>query len=259
MSFACGRCGHAFTRKLALQNHLRKEYACECTLSNTDRKVLLQNLEKQYTDDAVCCKWCNKKFNHSSNMYAHQKICKKQPKQDQKKKENKPNVERSTVINNTTVNKYEVSLNTQDEIQKETLKILINESLKDSKNKSKEDTGKMGHFYIVQEREHILLNKQVYKIGRSANIIVRYNKYPKDSKLLFTILVDNQIEAETKARQCLSSNPNIIHRTDIGIEYFEGDLDYIIDSLYSIIKPYHIECRTYFKQDLCTDDTSELL
>ena len=40
-----------------------------------------------------------------------------------------------------------------------------------------------GHIYLIQEREFMNANQNVYKIGRTKDINQRVKGYPKDSRL----------------------------------------------------------------------------
>ena len=94
-----------------------------------------------------------------------------------------------------------------------------------------------GYIYLLIEREFIKTHEPIYKIGeteRDPN--KRFIAYPKDSIVLFCIMVN----------RCLKTEKNLIkefklqfkQRLDIGLEYFEGSstkmintiIDYIINN-----------------------------
>jgi excinuclease UvrABC nuclease subunit len=52
--------------------------------------------------------------------------------------------------------------------------------------------------YLVQEREFIKTNEDVYKIGKSNNLSQRVRGYPKGSRLLLLILCKNVNDIEKK-------------------------------------------------------------
>jgi hypothetical protein len=83
-----------------------------------------------------------------------------------------------------------------------------------------------GHIYIIHEREFIRLNEDVYKVGRTQNLMRRIKDYPKDSELIYCYKVDNIITIEKKVLEELPKH--FIHRRDIGSEYFEGNRNAII-------------------------------
>ena len=76
-----------------------------------------------------------------------------------------------------------------------------------------------GHIYVIKEREFIKTGENIFKIGRSKNIVNRMPSYPKNS-LIYTILyTDNINEVE---KNMIKHFDNIfIKRTDIGNEYYE--------------------------------------
>ena len=88
-------------------------------------------------------------------------------------------------------------------------------------------THERGWVYIVWEREFIRLNEEVYKVGHTvAGIEKRVKQYPEGSILCFTRWVSQPVVAETSI---LAAFKKVFkHRKDIGSEYFEGDLDAMV-------------------------------
>ena len=54
---------------------------------------------------------------------------------------------------------------------------------------------KDGHIYVVKEREFIKTNENIYKIGRSKNIVRRMPSYPKDSLIYSIMYSQNVVES----------------------------------------------------------------
>ena len=78
-----------------------------------------------------------------------------------------------------------------------------------------------GHLYLLQEREFIKTNESIFKIGKSLSIARRLQEYPNGSllKSLYHVYdIHNAEKALIKALGCFE------RRTDIGREYFEGNL-----------------------------------
>ena len=76
-----------------------------------------------------------------------------------------------------------------------------------------------GHIYIVKEREFIKTNENVFKIGRSKNVVHRMPGYPKNSRIYSIVYAPNVNEVE---KQLIDHFDQIfIKRTDIGNEYYE--------------------------------------
>lgn len=81
----------------------------------------------------------------------------------------------------------------------------------------------VGYVYVVITRECITQKLDIYKIGRSENVLCRIKDYPKGSVLLFTDYVKDCITMENKIKSALK-NSSCKHRRDFGEEYFEGSL-----------------------------------
>jgi hypothetical protein len=108
------------------------------------------------------------------------------------------------------------------------------------------------YIYLLQEREFLHQDVNIYKLGKSKQENTkRINTYPKGSKLLLQIICSN---CDILEKHLISTfKDTFIHRSDIGNEYFEGDQDtmihMIIESKKSIdiehnaIKDTHIEIK----------------
>jgi hypothetical protein len=94
----------------------------------------------------------------------------------------------------------------------------------------------MPHFYIIHLREFINSGRNIYKIGRTTSIDSRFKQYPKDSIVLFTTFVYDDISFEKKIIDMFKSI--FIHRTDVGNEYFEGDFNKMRDIVYKELDQY---------------------
>ena len=83
------------------------------------------------------------------------------------------------------------------------------------------------HIYIIQTREFIELKRNVYKIGKTCQPIhKRHGQYPKGSLLLFAIPCINCSSLERNIITLFKEK--FIQRTDLGTEYFEGELKAMI-------------------------------
>jgi hypothetical protein len=82
----------------------------------------------------------------------------------------------------------------------------------------------MNYIYILQEREHINANIPIFKIGKTKQENVkRIKQYPKGSKL---ILQSDCFDCDKLERKIIELFKNkYIQKTDIGLEYFEGNID----------------------------------
>jgi cystathionine beta-lyase family protein involved in aluminum resistance len=78
-----------------------------------------------------------------------------------------------------------------------------------------------GHIYVVKEREFIKTKENIYKIGRSKNIVNRMPSYPKSS-IIYTIMYVKNVK-EVEKFMIDRFDGLFIKRTDIGNEYYECD------------------------------------
>lgn len=79
------------------------------------------------------------------------------------------------------------------------------------------------YIYILQEREHINANTQIFKIGKTKQENVkRIRQYSKGSRLIFQIECFDCDIVEKKIIELFKNK--YIQKTDIGTEYFEGNI-----------------------------------
>ena len=88
---------------------------------------------------------------------------------------------------------------------------------------------KIGNLYIIQEREFLHKNEDLYKIGRTGNLAKRICDYPKGSIVHFAIHSKNLIYDENEIYNifCIKFKA----RPDIGKEYFEGNIRVMSDTI----------------------------
>lgn len=91
------------------------------------------------------------------------------------------------------------------------------------------------YIYLLQEREFVRLNENVFKIGMTNQAgYGRFNNYTKGSILLFHIICN---DCRIVERELISQFKLLYkQRKDIGNEYFEGDYRTMIDVMYSYVK-----------------------
>lgn len=84
-----------------------------------------------------------------------------------------------------------------------------------------ENFKKFDYIYLIRTREHLVSDQKIFKIGKTTQTPKRrLNGYPKNSKVLLFLEVNDCHTAETELLQIFRSL--YIARTDIGAEYFEG-------------------------------------
>lgn len=91
----------------------------------------------------------------------------------------------------------------------------------------------MGFIYLIHVREFLHKNECVYKIGRTDHLLQRMTQYPKGSKLLFCMNVNDNRLAERDLLNILARQYKI--RVDFGSEYIEGVLDNILQTMFTYI------------------------
>ena len=117
----------------------------------------------------------------------------------------------------------EIEENKEEEENKE-----IEEEIKD-KEENKE------FIYLLQEREFIKTKEPIYKIGKTKQEkLKRIKSYPNGSELLFYIVCNNCDKIEKIIINKFKSH--FIHKKEFGNEYFMGDYNSMIDTIYNIIR-----------------------
>ena len=82
--------------------------------------------------------------------------------------------------------------------------------------------------YLLIEREFLILEKNVFKIGRSENVSNRAKQYPNGSQLLIVLPCIDCKASEKQLKEVFRNN--FKHRPDIGSEYFEGSPNMMIQT-----------------------------
>lgn len=106
-----------------------------------------------------------------------------------------------------------------------------------------------GHIYIIHVREFI--GTDIYKVGRTTDIVRRFKQYPKQSALLYNIYVNNCLIIEKAILNVLE--PYVCN--EYGREYVKIDFEKVknkineITNLYTFIK----RCITSSYTVLCND------
>ena len=99
----------------------------------------------------------------------------------------------------------------------------------DNNNENKE------FIYLLQEREFIKTKEPIYKIGKTKQEkLKRIKSYPNGSELLLYIVCNNCDEIEKTIINKFKSH--FIHKKEFGNEYFMGDYNSMIDTIYNIIR-----------------------
>lgn len=100
--------------------------------------------------------------------------------------------------------------------------------------------------YLLQEREFIKTNEDVYKIGRTKSLS-RFNAYPKGSKIICLRSVNDCYKTERELKRKFKLY--FTNEKNIGTEYFSGCLNDMV-RLFNIICRYD-SLKTYNFEKIC--------
>ena len=111
-----------------------------------------------------------------------------------------------------------------------------------------------GYIYLIQEREFISTNRNVFKIGMTSQSNTRrLQQYPKNSKLICYVGYYNITVGERELLQ--QFRDKFISRKDIGSEYFEGDPD----KMFEIISEHKQNNDISYKRDIIEYNTEYIM
>lgn len=204
MKYECPRCGYSTCKKNDMRRHYKRKNICECIFGDYSQEDCLEMFKKGVKNKT------------SSGIF--------------KKKIEDTTLIQEQIYNlqnnmNTTIEKLK---NIESELKEKDKQItfltckLINENNGEN------------FIYILQEREFVFLNEEVYKIGKTTKLKNRMNKYPKGS-LIKGVYACTDIDNTEK--EIINEFKNIFKmREDIGKEYFEGNLLKMSDIISDIIK-----------------------
>lgn len=174
---------------------------CKKVLSSNQR--LKMHEEKCNGLSKLQCELCHKKFKTKATKYKHKKniVC----------------LRNNTITNDINVNDIQTKI---EDYKKDKEKKEINNETEDT-------------IYLLQEREFKRLKEPVYKIGKTKRLKSRLKKYPKNSDIILFIKVNNCDKIEEILLKIF--NKTYIQRNEYGKEYFEGNLNSMIQLIIKII------------------------
>jgi hypothetical protein len=101
--------------------------------------------------------------------------------------------------------------------------------------KSTSKTSTLGYIYLIQEREFLDKNEDIYKVGMTCQPgQKRFGSYPKGSKLLYQVACDDCVKVEKLIIEVFKER--FLQMRDIGLEYFHGDYLEMFDIICEVIK-----------------------
>lgn len=231
--YNCLKCNKEFKYESEYNRHL-------------NRKILCYAPKKEYK-----CELCNVKFNRPSDQRKHEKTTKHKLNLQNENAEtkndndyiNNKNYNQLLLENTKLENKYNNAVNeindlknTNKELNKDIEILKIKLKTQDQElNILKMDNkihNNLEYIYIIHPMQCI--NTNIYKIGRTRNVIKRHRQYPKGSELLLTIPCINSIELEKKILNYLKNNESYYQMKEYGVEYFKCDLNNLISDMYKL-------------------------
>jgi hypothetical protein len=219
----CNYCGYSTNKKSSFDNHNKSQkHKCNVMLHN-------YTIKTDETDEIFICNNCGKVFKTNSGCLKHERKCKFTDlsfKEDiYKYVKSKLDASKSKVLNSEMLC-AEVLNNSN---------YLEYPNLEESKfEKSNDLEVSTNYIYLLQEREFIKCNEQIYKIGMTKKENhTRFSKYPKGSVLLFQMICKNCEKVERNIIKLFQSV--FLQRKDIGTEYFEGKYINMIKLAYAVI------------------------
>jgi hypothetical protein len=241
--FKCNKCNKTFKYESKLKEHKNKKIPCD------------------KTKEEIKCELCNLTFERPNHKIKHEKTEKHKynlliiNKEEDNEininvkldKLTNQNIDLNNKINELTnkLLEYNNKIKNLDIINKDLL--FENSNLKKSNQKLKNNNKihqNKEYIYIIHPIQYI--NTNIYKIGRTNNIMRRINEYPKGSEILFSSMCKNSKKIESDIIQFLKNNiENVYYCKDIGNEYFQCEFNFLKNNIENII-------RTYDRNDECT-------
>ena len=182
------------------------------------------------TKSKVLCKFCHKTFASRQSLCTHMKKHKKE--EIALKNEKQAQV---VVHSDSAKELVEEICSLKKQIQKlDTFIQNNNTTLQTELTTKNKKADSIGYIYLLQLREFVKTNEDIYKVGMTSQENEgRFRGYPKGSVLLFQDSCENFKEAEKQILKKFKTS--FTQMTDIGTEYFKGDLRQMKDIVHTIV------------------------
>ncbi len=104
----------------------------------------------------------------------------------------------------------------------------------------KSTTSQVGYIYILMRADVIKKGQYIFKIGETTRYPPhkRLWDYPHGSIFLSLFKATSPLKFESEIKKALNISPLIINNHELGVEYFSGDLQTIIDIILKIYPKY---------------------
>jgi hypothetical protein len=113
-----------------------------------------------------------------------------------------------------------------------------------------------GYLYLLIRADFIEKKQYIYKIGQTTRFPPhkRLWDYPYGSLFLQLFKTHSAVRFETAVKKQLMKSPSLVCRKDIGVEYFEGSLQVIIDIMVDLYQSFIFPEVTIQKLDQPIND-----
>ena len=243
----CPRCGYETEYLCNMKSHLERKSPCKAKICDipfdTLRHITLYpsavadptNSDQSTSRNKYVCKHCGKNYVHAQSLHKHMKTNHLAPKNCSdlvsRDEYEKLKTELDNLKNKGSSQPHQTISNSQKETEKnkelkiETIKLSKQDGLPITAHKSNvplrlRETNN-NFVYLLQEREFVKSNENVYKIGKSIQRNCRrIDEYPKFSEIILILEVDNCNLIENLIIREFNKS---FEGTEYGNEYFKGD------------------------------------
>ena len=95
------------------------------------------------------------------------------------------------------------------------------------------------YIFIVHVREFFRLNENTYTVGRTSGTVkTRLRKYPRGSKLLFSIKVNDANKIKVIIKNTFDNK--FKKKPVYGNDYYNGNINCMINEIQDIVEKYNI-------------------
>ena len=223
--FNCEFCEYKTTKKFNLNRHMTNKHIDKPIVTKEEIKEEIEEEIKEdeiKEDEIYNCVKCDKNYKIKKYLISHQSNC------------NGLNILSCSKCMFTFTSRQAKS----NHIKKNNCiaKSIINiNNQQHSINKNNDNNQNKEFIYLLQQREFINTKEPIYKIGKTKQEkLKRIKSYPKGSELLFYIVCNNCDEIEKTIINKFKGH--FIHKKELGNEYFMGDYNLMIDTIYNIIR-----------------------
>jgi hypothetical protein len=252
-SFVCNLCNHPFISKFSLDRHQQKKNKCnnitefkcnKCNKYFAQKKNLLQHIENSNCKIIVTQPIVNNNnliIKNNSNVALYDILVLNIT--------NEEKLKLIKVINNKLIDQNIIDILNSDLPNNSKVTLLNSKNTPapnidmdyiniNNHNNELDDSNLISYIYLIQEREHVLNNNNIYKFGKTTQIqdnkINRLMRYKKESRILLVLECSNNKVLEYESLIRKEFRRNFLPHTD-GHEHFEGDYKNMIKIIFSIV------------------------